>query len=116
MLQSLNSDFLYARASMVAICSLVIFTSGANVVAEVPVDANKKRMYLSVQGNTNTYAFYYGYKESEMIPCAENVDAAVLSCSLNEGFTGTYIGMYATANGKECDNVADFDWFNYVGK
>ena len=90
--------------------------SQTEVIAEVPVDESKKRIYLSVQGNTNTYAFYYGYKESEMIPCAENVDAAILSCSLNEGFTGTYIGMYATANGKECDNVADFDWFNYVGK
>jgi alpha-N-arabinofuranosidase len=24
---------------------------------------------------------------------------------------GTIIGMFATANGKESDNVAEFDWF-----
>ncbi len=31
------------------------------------------------------------------------------------GFTGAYIGMYASANGRPSDNVADFDWFEYAG-
>ena len=29
------------------------------------------------------------------------------------GFTGVYIGMYATGNGRPCSAPADFDWFDY---
>ena len=34
----------------------------------------------------------------------------------NEGFTGTYIGMYASSNGTETTNYADYDWFLYHGE
>lgn len=32
---------------------------------------------------------------------------------MNEGFTGTYIGMYATSNHNASSNYADFDWVLY---
>lgn len=32
------------------------------------------------------------------------------------GFTGVYLGMYATGNGVESQVPADFDWFDYEGK
>ncbi|WP_160032964.1 hypothetical protein [Paenibacillus sp. An7] len=28
--------------------------------------------------------------------------------------TGAYIGMYASSEGKNSDNAADFDWFEYI--
>ncbi len=32
------------------------------------------------------------------------------------GFTGVYMAMYATGNGKKCRAPADFDWFEYRGR
>lgn len=46
----------------------------------------------------------------------EHVDASLLSSVVNNGFTGTYIGMYATSNHTENSNHADFDWFDYQGE
>ncbi len=31
-------------------------------------------------------------------------------------FTGVYLGMYATGNGKASSAPADFDWFEYYFK
>jgi alpha-N-arabinofuranosidase len=36
-----------------------------------------------------------------------------LSSEKAGGFTGVYIGMYATGNGKASTRPADFDWFEY---
>jgi len=36
-----------------------------------------------------------------------------LSTEVIGGFTGTYIGMYASGNGSSNTNPADFDWFDY---
>ena len=46
--------------------------------------------------------------------CAmDGLDAALLSSTVNGGFTGAYMGMYASSNGSESENHADFDWFHY---
>lgn len=44
---------------------------------------------------------------------AENVDGGFLGSETAGGFVGAYIGMFATGNGEEDDNVASFDWFCY---
>lgn len=71
------------------------------------------RLYLAVQGNTTEYRFYYGYSEQELLPFAGGLDASLLSSNVNEGFTGAYIGMYASSNGIASSNYADYDWFQY---
>ena len=38
------------------------------------------------------------------------MDPTLLSSLVNEGFTGAYIGMYATSNHSPVKNHADFDW------
>jgi alpha-N-arabinofuranosidase len=43
------------------------------------------------------------------------VDGRILSTPVAGGFTGTYIGLYASANGHTSTNTADFDWFEYRG-
>ena len=44
---------------------------------------------------------------------------AALTCDLSSekagGFTGVFIGLYATGNGQKSTRPADFDWFEYVG-
>lgn len=78
---------------------------------ELPDDAN--RIYLYVQGECETYSFYYGLKEGEKIPVMTSVDGTLLSTNMAGGFVGAYLGMYASSNGEISQNVADFDWFEY---
>ncbi len=43
----------------------------------------------------------------------EKVDSKFLSSETVGGFTGVYVGLYATGNGKHSNASADFDWFEY---
>ncbi|HLP16096.1 MAG TPA: family 43 glycosylhydrolase [Bacteroidota bacterium] len=49
-------------------------------------------------------------KAAELIGAASTKD---LSTEVIGGFTGTYIGMYASGNGNRNTNPADFDWFDF---
>lgn len=82
------------------------------ILAETKLDAIK-RIYLTVTGDYMGYHFYYGCDEQEMTPVFLNADPTLLSSLTNEGFTGTYIGMYATSNHCSSKNYADFDWVIY---
>lgn len=42
-------------------------------------------------------------------------DGSFLGSETAGGFVGTYIGMFASGNGKEYDEYAAFDWFYYEG-
>lgn len=72
-----------------------------------------EKLYLTLRGCTTFYGAYFGTKEDEYIPFSENLPASLLSSTVNEGFTGVYIGMYASSNKKTSTNWADFDWFVY---
>ena len=73
----------------------------------------KARFYLKVEGIGQDYQFYVGEQESEWITLGNPVDGRVLSTPVAGGVTGAYIGMYASSNGKDSKNSADFDWFEY---
>lgn len=81
-------------------------------LAKAPLHA-AGRIYLTVSATAGGYHFYYGRSEGEFVPLYQNADPTLLSSLTNEGFTGAYLGMYATANHQPCDNYADFDWFLY---
>ena len=83
-----------------------------SILKELPAEP-AERIYLSAQCNETTYSFYYGYSEREMICAMDGLDAALLSSTVNGGFTGAYMGMYASSNGNASENHADFDWFHY---
>ena len=84
------------------------------VLAETLVDA--KRLYLKVGAHGQDYSFYFATTAEEWRSLKENVDGRTLSRTNAGGFVGTYIGMYASSNGKKSGNVADFDWFEYKGE
>lgn len=71
-------------------------------------------LYLAIQGNCDTYDFYFGDSEQNLSLFAGGLDASLLSSNTNQGFTGAYIGMYASAEGSFSENYADFDWFHYT--
>ena len=83
------------------------------VLAEEAYAAGK--IYLQAQARGQDYSFYYGASERELKPLATKVDGRFLSTDVAGGFVGTCLGIYASSNGKESTNHADFDWFEYRG-
>lgn len=76
---------------------------------------SKPEVILSVKGTPTQYNFSFQEKGSNnVIPMGE-VETRYLSSEVAGGFTGVYIGMYSTGNGKKCRVPALFDWFEYSG-
>ncbi len=97
--------------------SIIRLTKVENGVKEIieEIEAEEtERIYLSIQGNIGSYSFYYGYVENQALPCGSKQNAGILSSSVNNGFTGTYVGMYATSNHIYSENSTDYDWFHYI--
>lgn len=86
-------------------------TTTETVRKEVPVDSASIVLQLRVE--EQDHRLLYGPDEEHLteIGC---VDGRLLNPEIVGGMVGTYIGMYATANGKESDNWASFDWFDYL--
>lgn len=70
-------------------------------------------IYLRIIASDQLLYFFYGASMSEMKLLKGNVDGRHLSPDVAGGYVGTYIGMFASSNGKKSENVADFDWFRY---
>lgn len=73
------------------------------------------RIYLTVTADGEGYHFYYGENDQLLNEFYSGADPALLSSLTNEGFTGAYLGMYASSNHTLSHNHADFDWFLYEG-
>jgi alpha-N-arabinofuranosidase len=82
-------------------------------LAERPIEGD--RFYFKVEADKQAYSFYIATEPEAWQAVAEGVDGRILSTPFAGGFVGTYIGMYASSNGQPSTNVADFDWFEYVG-
>ena len=82
------------------------------LIAEALVEETDS-IVLIVRGSDTLYDFYCRTLEGDEIKIGDSQKASLLSSTVNEGFTGTYIGMYASSNKQQSDNYADFDWFKY---
>lgn len=67
------------------------------LVAE-EIEKDVKDMRLKVVSKGTYFECYYAVNEGEWMTLCKNVDASHLSTTNAGGFTGTTIGMYATAN------------------
>ena len=65
---------------------------------------------LRVTSRDDKYALLYSLDDGASFETLLETGANHL---LSRGYTGAYLGLYATANGRESDDHADFDWFNY---
>jgi alpha-N-arabinofuranosidase len=70
--------------------------------------------YFKVEAHGQAYSFHIATQPQAWQPLAQNVDGRILSTTVAGGFVGTYLGMYASSNGQDSDNSADFDWFEYL--
>jgi xylan 1,4-beta-xylosidase len=82
-------------------------------LAEQPVTAG--RLYLKVEAHDQAYNFYAATGPDQWHPIAKDIDGRILSTPVAGGFVGAVIALYASSNGHASTNVADFDWFEYVG-
>lgn len=69
-------------------------------------------LILRVSATDLEYQFWV-QKEGQTAVIIGTSPTKNLSTELIGGFTGTFIGMYASGNGKANTNPADFDWFDY---
>jgi alpha-N-arabinofuranosidase len=83
------------------------------ILTEQSISGSK--FYFKVEAVGQAYSFYVATVAEQWRPVAEAVDGRILSTPVAGGFVGAYIGMYASSNGHPSENVADFDWFEYVG-
>jgi xylan 1,4-beta-xylosidase len=68
---------------------------------------------LIIKGESANFVFLYAQGNDtpkEII----KVMSRYLSSETVGGFTGVYVGLYATGNGKPCSANADYDWFEYT--
>lgn len=85
------------------------YKQNEEIIACVPYDDNE--LILGFNANHESYDFIYGDNLENMNLIAKNVDCGMINPEKVGCMAGTLIGMFATANGKESDNIAEFDWF-----
>lgn len=73
------------------------------------------RVKLRISADEKNYYFSWA-QGNEPFKDAGKADTRYLSSEVAGGFTGVYIGLYATGNGRRSTSPADFDWFSYEGK
>ncbi|MEJ6951766.1 glycoside hydrolase family 43 protein [Natronospora cellulosivora (SeqCode)] len=75
----------------------------------------EEKIYLKVEADGQDLTFYYSSDSVDYKVLEKNVDARILSTDVAGGFVGTCLGLYASSNGSETKNFADFDYFEYRG-
>ena len=95
--------------------------------AALPECLMRSGVILGSSCRGRTYDFWYVLPDNRTeaaqamdpgrrVVIAEDLPAELLSTNVNNGFTGAYVGMYASASGAESSNAAAFDWFLYRGE
>jgi alpha-N-arabinofuranosidase len=83
------------------------------LLAETPHEGDD--VFLKISGDYLNYDFQFSTDGKLWTSLAGDVDVTPLSPAVIEGYnyTGVYLGLYATSNGNDTDNHADFDFFSY---
>jgi alpha-N-arabinofuranosidase len=104
-------DLLIERSGnrRILVCKLrfgqVVYESNEIVLKPGPVK-------LIIKGERNNFSFLYSQGNDTPKEIA-NVMSRYLSSETVGGFTGVYVGLYATGNGNVSTVNADYDWFEY---
>jgi alpha-N-arabinofuranosidase len=67
---------------------------------------------LKIEGTGSEFVFSYAQNSNDF-KIVETAGARFLSTQTVGWFTGLYVGLYATGNGKQAEAQAVFDWFEY---
>jgi len=82
-------------------------------LATAPFDGNT--VFLKIAGDYLSYDFQYSTDGETWMSLDGSVDVTALSPAAIDGYnyTGVYVGLYATSNGVQTQNFADFEFFTY---
>lgn len=73
----------------------------------------ENRVKLKIRGDESEYQFSYAGPDGDDFQMLSKGPTRYLSTEAAGGFTGVYIGLYATGNGTKSRNPAWFDWLSY---
>jgi len=82
-----------------------------HTAAEITIPDGK--IYLQVKGDKDFYYFAYSTDGTTYKPLGK-MNVRYISSETAGGFTGIYLGLYATSISKSSKAFADFDRFEYT--
>ena len=82
---------------------------------EKQIPLNDEVVIMKVESTGTQYIFSYSYNENAFEKLG-TIESKFLSTETNGGFTGVFIGLFSTGNGKKASSKADFDWFEYLAE
>jgi alpha-N-arabinofuranosidase len=85
-----------------------------HIEKEVAVKGNA--IQLRVEGKRDLYTFSYSDDEGKTFLPLGTVNTYLVSTETAGGFTGVYLALYATGNGKPSKSKARFAWFDYFDR
>ena len=104
--------FTLSRESDTHVLALVLAEPGESVqqLQHAQVEGYEGSMLMRLVSKDGQYKFAYSLDGGENF-----VDFAKMASThiLSRGYTGANLGVYATSNGRETDEYADFDWVEY---
>lgn len=84
----------------------------AQVVREEALEVYKGTLTFKVTSRNNRYYYYYSLDQGTSFRLFAETAANLILCN---GYTGAYVGVYASSNGAPTTAYADFDWIHYKG-
>ncbi|WP_019635671.1 glycoside hydrolase family 43 protein [Paenibacillus fonticola] len=85
---------------------------GSLIVVDAEVRCGEGQLVLTIEAAPKQYSFYCTFPDGNKVLLGTG-ESRYLSTEVAGGFTGVYIGMYATGNGARSLAAAAFDWFEY---
>jgi alpha-N-arabinofuranosidase len=80
------------------------------IIENKTLDDYTGEIIFKVESKDNKYNFMYSVNNSETFTIFNTTKANLM---LSKGYTGAYLGIYCTSNGKQGKDFADFDWVYY---
>lgn len=94
-------------------CVVMRRTIGSLSVEVFREPISEEALRLSVTADERMYHLSYRSQGQTEHTTAGQAEVRHHCTELCRGFTGVYLGLYATANGTQSQNEAHFDWFDY---
>lgn len=93
---------------------IVLRKSAGNIQQESePVVVKDGPLRLKIVSDAENYSFYYRTTTSEWKLIGTGT-GRLIAAEVANVWTGAYVGMYSTGNGRESTASADFDWADYL--
>lgn len=86
---------------------------GENKTGEAIIPDINKDYFIKLEARGWDFQFYVGTSAHDLIAVGDIQDARTMSSEEAGGFTGSFVGVYASSNGKESETLASYDWFEY---